>query len=119
MTVGTRQYSSSSGSEGVGNVGKTVGTEDFTVTGGSIDKYQYWDCGGADRTVDLIMVDSSETGVTTGFAEMWISNESDGAETITLQDGNNSDNVIGTVERHFKTHVIWDGTGWHCSTGAT
>ena len=118
MTVGTRQYSSSSGSTGVGNVGKTVGTEDFTVTAAT-DKYQYWDCGGGARTVDLIFVDSDETGVTTGFAEMWISNESDGADTITLDDGNNSDNTIGTIEQNFKAHVIWDGTAWHCSTGAT
>lgn len=116
MTAGTRQYQSSSGATGVGNVGKTVGDEDFTVTAAT-DKYQYWDCGGANREVDIIM--STTDGVTVGFAELWIANESDGAETITLADGNNSDNVFGTIEQHFRAHLVWDGTSWSASTGAT
>ena len=90
MTVGTRQYisrNSSTTSQGGADT-------DLTITKSS-DKVQLVDPGGSGNNLDLIMVDTSETG-----------------EQIQVRDGNNSDNVIGVVDQNFGAWFTWDGTGW-------
>jgi len=111
MTVGTRQYisrNSSTTSQGGADT-------DLTITKSS-DKVQLIDPGGSGNNLDLIMVDASETGVTTSYAEVYIQNEADADEQIQVRDGNNSDNVIGFVDQNMGAWFTWDGTGWLSSS---
>ena len=105
MTAGTRQYESA-------NTTTTTMTAnaDMTITAAS-DKLQIVDPGGSARNLDFIYVDSSETGITTSFGEVYIQNEADADETITVRDGNNSDNAIGIVDQNNGAWFRWIGTG--------
>jgi len=105
MTVGTRQYESA-------NTTTTTlsGNADLTITASS-DKLQIVDPGGSARNLDLIFVDTSETGVTNGFAEVYIQNEADADEGLTIRDGNNSDNAIGVLDQNAGGWFRWVGTG--------
>ena len=105
MTAGTRQYESA-------NTTTTTmsGNADLTITAAS-DKLQIIDPGGSARNLDLVFVDSSGSDVTTGFAEVYIQNEADADETITVRDGNNSDNAIGIVDQNNGAWFRWVGTG--------
>jgi len=105
MTVGTRQYESA-------NTTTTTmsGNADLTITASS-DKLQIVDPGGSARNLDLIFVDTSETGVTNGFAEVYVQNEADADEGITIRDGNNSDNAIGVLDQNAGGWFRWVGTG--------
>ena len=105
MTAGTRQYESA-------NTTTTTmsGGADLTITAAS-DKLQIIDPGGSARNLDLVFVDSSGSDVTTGFAEVYIQNEADADETITVRDGNNSDNAIGIVDQNNGAWFRWVGTG--------
>lgn len=113
MTAGTQQYTSRNGTTTT-----MSGAADLTITAAS-DKVQLVDPGGSSRNLDLLFVDTSETGVTTSFCEVYIQNEADGAETLTIRDGNNSDNVLSTIDQNYGAHFAWDGTGWVSSSGAT
>ena len=105
MTVGTRQYESA-------NTTTTTmsGNADLTITASS-DKLQIVDPNGSARNLDLIFVDTSETGVTNGFAEVYIQNEADADEGLTIRDGNNSDNAIGVLDQNAGGWFRWVGTG--------
>jgi len=99
MTVGTRQYESVNGT----TLAMGGSDADLTITAAS-DKLQLVDCGGSGNTLDLIAVVASGAGVTTSFLEVYIQNESDADEPLTIRDGNNSDNVITIVDQN--------GGGW-------
>ena len=110
MTAGTRQY------ESVNSTTTTMsGNADMTITAAS-DKLQVVDPGGSARNLDLVFVDSSETGVTTGFAEVYIQNEADADEGITIRDGNNSDNAIGVLDQNAGGWFRFVGGQWVSST---
>ena len=113
MTGGTQQYISRNGT-----TTPMSGAADLTITNAS-DKVQLVDPGGSGRNLDLVAIDSSSTGVTTSVMEVYVQNEADGAETLTIRDGNNSDNVIGTIDQNYGAWFKFDGTGWTSSTGAT
>ena len=110
MTVGTLQYSSVNTAN--------IAAGDYTITAAT-DKYQNWDPNGGAKTVDLVFVDTDETGVTTGLADLWIRNTADASEAITLRDGNNSDAAICVIEQNLKAHVRWNGSNWTSTTGET
>ena len=110
MSVGTLQYSSVNTQD--------IAAGDFTIKAAT-DKYQNWDPAGSGRTVDLLYVDTSETGVTTSLGDIWIRNTADAAEAITLRDGNNSDAAICVIEQNLQAHVRWNGSNWTSTTGAT
>ena len=110
MTVGTRQY------ESVNSTTTTLsGTTDLTLTAAS-DKLQIVDPGGGSRELHLIAVDDSETGVTTSFMEVYIQNEADADEDLTIMDGNNSDNQIGLLHRHGGGWFKFSAGQWSSST---
>ena len=110
MSVGTLQYSSVNTQD--------IGAGDFTITAAT-DKYQNWDPAGSGRTVDLLYVDTSETGVTTSFAEVFIDNVADAAEAFTVRDGNNSDSALCLIEQNKMAHFQWTGAKWVTTTGET
>jgi hypothetical protein len=111
MTTGTRQYISRNGT----TTDQGGADTDLTITKSS-DKVQLVDPGGSGNNLDLIMVDVSETGVTTAFCEIYVQNEADADEQIQVRDGNNSDNVIGVIDQNFGAWFTWDGTGWSGSS---
>ena len=111
MTVGTRQYESVNGT--TTNMGGS--DADLTLTAAS-DKLQLVDCGGSGNNLDLICIDASETGVTTSFMEVYIQNESDADEDLTIRDGNNSDNQIGLVHQNSGGWFKFVGGQWVSST---
>ena len=111
MTAGTRQYTSSADSA-------TQGAGDITVTAAT-DKILTLDPGGSGRTIDLVFVDTAETGVTTSFAEIFIDNVADGAEAFTVRDGNNSDSALWLIEQNKMAHFQWTGAKWVTTTGET
>ena len=114
MTVGTRQY------ESVNSTTTDQGGADTDLTlTAAHDKLQLVDAGGSANTLDLICVDASETGVTTSFMEVYIQNESDADEAITVRDGNNSDNVLGIVDQNSGGWFRWVGSKWAGSTSGT
>ena len=93
MSAGTRQYES-------GSTTTTLsGNADLTITAAST-KLQIVDPGGSGRNLDLVAVDASETGVTTSCFEVYIQNEADADEDLTIRDGNNSDNQIALVHQN-------------------
>tara|TARA_Y100000590_G_scaffold247686_2_gene278298 strand:- start:82 stop:423 length:342 start_codon:yes stop_codon:yes gene_type:complete len=113
MTAGTIQYTSEA------SLATLSGDTDLTVTAAT-DKTYLVDPTGA-RNLDLIAVDTSETGVTTSRFQIQIVNQctNGAAETITVRDGNNSDTLIGIVE---EDHGVWcefNGTRWTATSGAT
>jgi len=114
MTAGTRQY------ESVNSTTTDQGgaDTDLTITAAS-DKLQIVDAGGSGNNLDLIFVDASETGVTTGFAEIYLQNESNADEQIQVRDGNNSDNVIGIVDQNSGGWFRFCGGQWVGSTSGT
>ena len=114
MTVGTRQYESVNSSTTA--MGGSDG--DLTLTAAS-DKIQLVDCGGSGNNLDLIAIDASETGITTGFMEVYIQNESDADEQLQIRDGNNSDNVIGIVDQNSGGWFRFVGGQWASSTSGT
>jgi len=110
MTVGTRQY------ESVNSTTTTMsGNADLTITNAS-DKLQLVDPGGSARNLDLILVDASETGVTTSFAEVYIQNEADADEGLTIRDGNNSDNAISVLDQNAGGWFRFCAGQWSSST---
>ena len=111
MTTGTRQYISRNGT----TTDQGGADTDLTITKSS-DKVQLVDPGGSGNNLDLIMVDTSETGVTTAFCEIYIQNEADADEQIVVRDGNNSDNAVGMIDRDCGAWFTWDGTGWTSSS---
>ena len=111
MTAGTRQYTSSA-------TQANLAAGDITVTAAT-DKILTYDPAGGGRTVDLLFVDTAETGVTTSFAELFIDNVADAAEAITVRDGNNSDSALCLIEQNKMAHFQWTGTKWVTTTGET
>ena len=111
MTAGTRQYTSSAAAA-------DLAAGDITITAAT-DKILTYDPAGGARTVDLLFVDTAETGVTTSFAELFIDNVADGAEAITVRDGNNSDSALCLIEQNKMAHFQWTGTKWVTTTGET
>ena len=111
MSAGTRQYTTSADSA-------TQGAGDITITAAT-DKILTLDPGGAGRTIDLVFVDTAETGVTTSFAEVFIDNVADAAEAFTVRDGNNSDSALCLIEQNKMAHFQWTGAKWVTTTGET
>ena len=111
MTAGTRQYTSSADSA-------TQGAGDITITAAT-DNILTLDPGGSARTIDLVFVDTAETGVTTSFAEVFIDNVADAAEAFTVTDGNNSDSALCLIEQNKMAHFQWTGAKWVTTTGET
>ena len=110
MTVGTRQY------ESVNSTTTNLsGTTDLTLTAAS-DKLQLVNPDGGNRELHLIAVDDSETGVTTSFLEVYIQNEADADEDLTIKDGKNSDNQIGLVHQNSGGWFKFVGGQWVSST---
>ena len=111
MTVGTRQYESVNST----TTNMSGSDADLTLTAAS-DKLQIVDPGGSGNNLDLICVDASETGVTTSFMEVYIQNEADADEDLTIRDGNNSDNQIGLVHQNSGGWFKFVGGQWVSST---
>ena len=113
MSAGTYQYTSEA------SLATLSGDTDLTVTAAT-DKVYLVDPTGA-RNLDLIAVDSSETGVTTSRFQIQIVNQctNSSGETITLRDGNNDDALIGIVEEDHGTWCEFNGTRWVATSGAT
>ena len=113
MTAGTLQYTSEA------SLATLTGDTDLTITNAT-DKVYLVDPTGA-RNLDLIAVDTSETGVTTSRFAIEIVNQctNSAGETITVRDGNNSDALIGIVEEDHGVWCNWNGTRWTATSGAT
>ena len=113
MTAGTLQYTSEA------SLATLTGDTDLTITGAT-DKVYLVDPTGA-RNLDLLAVDTSETGVTTSRFGIQIVNQctNGAAETITVRDANNGDALIGICEEDHGVWCEWNGTRWTGTSGAT
>jgi len=114
MTAGTLQYTSEASQATAGGSEKNV-----TVTGAT-DKVYLIDPEGS-INLDLIAVDTSETGVGTSRFQIQIVNQctNTAGEVITIRDGNNSDALIGICEEDHGVWCEWNGTRWTATSGAT
>jgi len=112
MTAGTLQYITE-------NSTQATGGGDLTVTADT-DKVYLVDPEGS-VNLDLVAVDTDETGITTSQFEILVVNQctDSSAEVITLRDGNNSDAKIGIVEEDHGTFCKWNGSRWIASSGAS
>ena len=113
MTAGTLQYTSEA------SLATLTADTDLTITGAT-DKVYLVDPTGA-RNLDLLAVDTSETGVTTSRFGIQIVNQctNNAGETITVRDANNGDALIGICEEDHGVWCEWNGTRWTATSGAT
>ena len=114
MTAGTLQYTSEAAQATLG------GSATDLAVSNSTDRVYLVDPEGS-TTLDLIAVDTSETGVTTSRFQLQIVNQctDSSGEVLTIRDGNNSDALIGICEEDHGTFCEWNGTRWTASSGAS
>ncbi len=112
MTAGTRQYESV-----ISSTTAMGGSDAHLDVTAATAKLQIVDPGGSGNNLDLraLGVDT-DVATTTSFFELYIQNEADGDEDLTIRDANNSDNVIGLVHRNSGGWFRYCGGKWVSST---